>query len=124
MKDLPRHVTRSPVGPPTQLPADTPQRSARLRANWPKRLAWLPIPLLLVTMAVLWAADRPSSYESPYLLIALNLVFSTLVSGFIAYLMGRSFLIRGTPGLLMLGCGAVSLGCRRPRGGRRRSCRA
>jgi hypothetical protein len=70
----------------------------------------LPIPLLLVTMAVLWFADPQGSYESPYLLMFLNLVCSTLASGFVAYLIGRSYLIRGTPGLLMLGCGVLMWG--------------
>jgi PAS domain S-box-containing protein len=61
-------------------------------------------------MIVLWAANLPGSYESPDLLMALNLVFSVLVSGFIAYLIGRSFLIRGTLGLLMFGCGVITWG--------------
>jgi PAS domain S-box-containing protein len=61
-------------------------------------------------MAVLWAANLSGSYESPSLLIALNLVFSALGSGFVAYLIGRSFLIRGAPGLLMLGCGVIAWG--------------
>jgi PAS domain S-box-containing protein len=61
-------------------------------------------------MAVLWAANLPDSYESSYLLMTLNLVFSTCGSGFVAYLIGRSYLIRGTPGLLMLGCGVIFWG--------------
>ena len=61
-------------------------------------------------MAVLRAADSGAVYESPYLLMALNFVFSTLVSLFIACLVGRSFLVRGTPGLLMLGCGVAIWG--------------
>jgi hypothetical protein len=79
--------------------------TAPLRADWLRLLAWLPIPLLLT---VLWAGDLPGSYEPPYLLMALNFVFSTLVSGFIAYLIARSFSIRCTPGLRMLGCGVSS----------------
>ena len=76
----------------------------------PSRLAWLPIPILFGAMAVLWAAALPGSYESPYLLLALNFVFSTLVSLFVAYLVGRSFLVRSTPGLLLLGCGVIFWG--------------
>jgi hypothetical protein len=72
--------------------------------------ASLPIFVLLAAMAVLWAADLRTSHESPFLLIALNLVFATLVSLFIAYLVGRSFLVRGAPGLLMLGCGVLIWG--------------
>jgi PAS domain S-box-containing protein len=76
----------------------------------PSRLAWVPIPILFGAMVVLWGAALPGSYESPYLLLALNFVFSTLVSLFIAYLVGRSFLVRSTPGLLLLGCGVIFWG--------------
>lgn len=75
------------------------------------RLAWLPIPLLLVTIIVLWAADLRTAHESPFLLAILNLVFSMLIPLLVACLVGRSFLCRGTPGLLMLGCGVVLWGC-------------
>jgi PAS domain S-box-containing protein len=74
------------------------------------RLAWLPIPLLLITMIVLGVADLGGSYESPHLLLALNFTFSTLVSLFVAYLIGRSYLVRSTPGLLVLGCAVVFWG--------------
>jgi len=73
--------------------------------------AWLPIPLLLGVMAVLWIDEgRTSSYGTPYLLMTLNFVFTTLVSLFIAFLVGRSFLVRGTPALLLLGCGVLIWG--------------
>jgi PAS domain S-box-containing protein len=74
------------------------------------RLAWLPLPLLLAMLLVLWAADLRTAYESPRLLIALNLVFSVMVPLFIVCLIGRSFLVRGTPDLLMLGCGVMTWG--------------
>jgi PAS domain S-box-containing protein len=70
----------------------------------------LPIPLLLATIIGLRVADLHTSYESPNLMLGLNLVFSVLASLFIASLVGRSFLIRGTPGLLLLGCGVVVWG--------------
>ncbi len=75
------------------------------------RLAWLPIPLLLVAMVVLWSADLRTAHESPLLLAVLNLVFSMLIPLLVACLIGRSFLRRGAPGLLMLGCGLVLWGC-------------
>ena len=73
------------------------------------RLAWLPIPLLVAIMAV-FAATPGDLHTSPRLLLALNFAFSTLASLFVAYLVGRSFLTRGAPGLLMLGCGVVLWG--------------
>jgi len=80
-------------------------RGGRLRAA-----TWLPVLLLLLIMMILWASNLRRSYESPSLLVALNFTFSTLTSSLIAYLIGRSFMIRGTLGLLMLGCGVVIWG--------------
>ena len=76
----------------------------------PSRLAWLPIPVLLAALAGLWIADLPTAYESPSLLLILNIVFSMLASGVIAYLIARSFLVRRSPGLLLLGCGVIAWG--------------
>ena len=110
MEDLPRNHTLSSVPAPAQFTAAGQETTAPLPPEWLRPFAWLPIPVLLVAIGILWAADLPGSYESPFLLMALNLLFSTLVSGFIAYLVGRSFLVRGAPGLLMLGCGVVTWG--------------
>jgi PAS domain S-box-containing protein len=89
---------------------DKVSNSGGVRRSFLSRLAWLPIPILLAALVVFWAADWQGSYESAYLLLALNLVFSTLVCLFIAYLIARSFLVRATPGLLLLGCGVVIWG--------------
>jgi len=56
------------------------------RAGWLGRLAWLPVPILLAAMVVLWVADLRTPYESAHLILALNFVFSLLVSLFIAHL--------------------------------------
>jgi hypothetical protein len=58
------------------------------------RLAWLPIPVLLAFMAMLWAADLRTPYESPYLLMAMNFVFSTLASLLIVYLKFRMIVLK------------------------------
>jgi PAS domain S-box-containing protein len=76
----------------------------------PSRLAWVPIPVLLTALGVFWAADWQGSHESIYLLLTLNLVFSLLVCLVVAYLVMRSFLVRGAPGLLLLSCGVVLWG--------------
>lgn len=89
---------------------DTDQIATRRNPGSFSRLAWLPIPVFLVTMAVLWVANQQTSYESVFLLMALNFVFSVMASGLIAYLIGRSFLSSGAPGLLMLGCGVLIWG--------------
>ncbi len=79
------------------------------RGRW-ARLASLPIPAFLVVIAALWAADVRAPHESLQLAFALNLVFSVVVSLFIAYLIGRTFVARGAPGTLLIGCGIVIWG--------------
>jgi len=72
-----------------------------------QRLAWLPIPVFLVAIVVLWAVGTEAPRESVELGIALNVVFSVMVSLVVAFLIGRTFLVRGQPGMLLLGCGIV-----------------
>ena len=74
------------------------------------RFVWLPIPLLLAAMAGLWAADLRTVHESQLLLVSLNFLCSTLSSALVAVLVGRSFLVSGAPGLLLLGCGVINWG--------------
>ncbi len=81
------------------------------------RLAWLPIPLLLSAMAVLWVADSPAVYEPPYLMIAFNLIFMLPAALLIAYQAGRGFLLHGNPRLLWFGCGMLFWGSAGPVGG-------
>jgi PAS domain S-box-containing protein len=89
---------------------EKPLNKAKSRYRLFACFSWLAIPLLATATIILWAADIRTSYESPYLLMALNFVFSALVSFFIAYLVGRSFLVNGAPGLLLLGCGIITWG--------------
>jgi PAS domain S-box-containing protein len=83
--------------------------ASRADPRW-DRFAWLPIPALLLTMIIL-REERPDvSFESNFLETALNFIFSTLASLYIAYLIARSFMARGSPGLLLLGCAVSALG--------------
>ena len=85
-------------------------RNDDVRRPWLSRLAWLPIPILLVALAVLWAANPRTAYESQLLMTAFNFVFSTVASLLVVILVGRSFLAGGTSGLLLLGCGVLVWG--------------
>jgi hypothetical protein len=71
------------------------------------RLAWLPIPLLLAAIIAARLAGLRGSYESDSLLLVLSFTFYTLVSLGTLYLIGRSFLASGSPGLLFLECGVL-----------------
>ncbi len=74
------------------------------------RFAGLSVPLSLVAICLLRAFDTGTAYESPRLLLGLNLVFGSLVSLIVAFLVGRGFLVRGLPGLLLFGCGVLIWG--------------
>jgi len=74
------------------------------------RFAWLPILVLMGGIAVLHFLDLPESYEHVNLMLGLNIVFSVIASLFIVFLVARSYLTRGTPGLLLFGCGVLIWG--------------
>ena len=61
-------------------------------------------------MLVSRAADLRTVHDFPYLLIVLDFFTRTLGSVFIVYLAGRTFLRRGAPELLLLGCGVAIWG--------------
>lgn len=83
--------------------------TSHLGGPW-RRWAWLPVPLFLAAIAILFFLAPTQSYEQPQLLLALNLEFSLTVSVFVACLLAWSFVSRGAPGLLLLGCGAIVWG--------------
>ncbi|MDB6031278.1 MAG: putative histidine kinase, classic [Verrucomicrobiales bacterium] len=74
------------------------------------KLVWLPVPLLLLAILVLWQTGSSHSYESAAVLLGLNLVFTSLVSFFIVILAGWSFLKHGQGGLAMMGCAMLMWG--------------
>jgi PAS domain S-box-containing protein len=82
-----------------------------------QQLAWWPIPLLLVAMGFFWAVDLSTVYEPPHLMMVLNLFLMLPVALFVAYQTGRSFLLRGHPGLLWFSCGILFWGSAGPLGG-------
>jgi PAS domain S-box-containing protein len=73
-------------------------------------LAGWPIPILLVAMALLWVGDDRAVYEWPAAQLALHVLTRTLSALVVLFLVGRSFLARGEPGLLLLGCGVAIWG--------------
>ncbi len=83
-----------------------PEPVAGTAPGWLDRLAMGPGPLLVLAMVALYVASPPAAYPDPWLLLTLNLVFSTLVSFLVAYLGMRGFVVAGEPGLLLLACGA------------------
>lgn len=104
----PTHLdeTAPPPPPPARPGGAAPGTAPSPAAGRLDRLALLPLPVLALTLGVLWIADPPGVYTAPGLLALLNLAFATLVSFLVAFLGVRGFLVRGDPGLLLLACGA------------------
>jgi PAS domain S-box-containing protein len=71
------------------------------------RLAWLPIPLLLVAIVAARATGLHETYPFDALRLVLSFILYTLVSLGTIFLIGRAFLALGAPGLLLLECGVV-----------------
>ena len=72
-----------------------------------RNLSFIPIPLLLAAIIAARLAGLRDTYEFNTLLLVLSFTFYTLVSLGTLYLIGRSFLALGSPGLLLLECGVV-----------------
>ncbi len=83
------------------------ERAQGLVLRRPARLAWLPIPLLALAIIVGRVAGLSESYRSETLTLVLSFIFYTVVSLGTLFLIGRSFLASGMPGLLLLECGVV-----------------
>lgn len=93
-------------------PLENTQGASGLPAGEPRPfyLAWLAVPILLAAIIGLRAANLPVCYKSPALVFFSDGVFSLAASLFIFWLIGRSFLARGSLGLLLLGCGVLIWG--------------
>jgi PAS domain S-box-containing protein len=75
-----------------------------------KSLAWIPISVLFGTIILMRAVNPPFAYNSPSLMLALNFFVSFMLSLLIIRIIVRPILLRGSPGLLLLGCGVLLWG--------------
>lgn len=96
------------MNPPTD-PMIQSETQPLTPGQW-SRFAWVPIPALATAIFVLWMANLQTAYESKVLLAVFNFLFSILASLLVVILIGRSFLDRSTPGLLLIGCGVLIWG--------------
>ncbi len=69
------------------------------------RLAWLPVPILLITMVAIWVAEPHAAWRSPFLVWLMAYGPTALTVGLIVIPAGHQFLSNGQPSVLMLGCG-------------------
>lgn len=74
------------------------------------RYSWVPIPVVIVSLISLEISGEHHVYDNGFLVMILNLVFSTTASLLIVYLISRSFMVSGRPGLILISCGVLSWG--------------
>ncbi len=91
-----------------QLYSQKPRSRGAASPRW-ERLAWLPSVLLLLLTVLLWR-NNSVSYGSPYLINFLNFLLSTFVSLVACFLLGWAFMVRGLPGIILLGCTCLITG--------------
>ncbi len=84
--------------------ATTPGALLAPAARW---LAWAPVPLLLIAIIALRIVDLRVAPLSPFQLAALDFPLRTVTTCVVIVLVGRSFLARGVPAQLLLGCGVA-----------------
>ncbi len=74
-------------------------------------LAWVPIPALIVSMAAIYFAVKPTVFFEPaWLLPITNALFVTAVCFIVAYVAMKNYLATGRIQILLLGCGLLSFG--------------
>jgi PAS domain S-box-containing protein len=74
-------------------------------------LRFLPLPLLFIFMILSYTLEKPTTlYEPPWLLLAANTVFISLISFAVAFIALRNYKITGQVQILLLGCGLLAFG--------------
>jgi len=96
--------------PRTSSPAPFIPEERRIQPGRLARWVWLPIPLLIIALAVVYALGLHSLHESVTLLTAGNTLFMVSASLVIAYLAARSYLVTGSRSLLSFGAGVLVFG--------------
>ena len=110
MTVVPRQPPRAPLLPRTSSPAPFIPEERRIQPGRLARWVWLPIPLLIIALAVVYALGLHSLHESVTLLTAGNTLFMVSASLVIAYLAARSYLVTGSRSLLSFGAGVLVFG--------------
>jgi PAS domain S-box-containing protein len=76
-----------------------------------RHLSFIPIPALIIIMAVLYLVVKPSLFFEPaWLLPITNTLFVTVVMFIVAYIAMRNYKATGRVQILLLGCGVLAFG--------------
>jgi PAS domain S-box-containing protein len=90
--------------------SDQNHHSVKHKTSSIVQFAWLPIPIFIVLIGILWLAGVKIVLEPPFLFPLLNFIFATAVSFFVAYLAVVSFARNASVTVLMLGSGMLFFG--------------
>ncbi|NJD78930.1 MAG: PAS domain S-box protein [Candidatus Methanoperedens sp.] len=75
-----------------------------------KYLAAIPIPAIIILIAVLIPFDNQKIFEPPWLLPVLNTAFVFAIYIAVAYICAKSYLSGGSLSIFLLGCGMLAFG--------------
>lgn len=75
-----------------------------------KRLGAIAVPAFIIVMAILYVSPSEAVFDPPLLLFILNTLFISIVAFVGSYISARSYLMSGSPGLLLMGCGMLAIG--------------
>ena len=87
----------------TEHPSDQPRAWAGRLASW----AWLPIPTLFLAIIVTRITDVHVAPTPAQVLFSIDVLTRLLPTLVVIVMAAMSFLLRGTPGMLLLGCGVA-----------------
>ena len=78
--------------------------------SWFHYLAWLPIPLFLIIILLLAWFGFEVVWNPPFLFTVLNIIFLTLIMLFVSLLAVRSYLVKKSAIIMLLGSGTLAIG--------------
>jgi signal transduction histidine kinase len=78
--------------------------------SWAARLAWLPLPALLLLQAGLWAFGASKGHASHLQLLIFHLLFLGMINLLVSASLGKAFLRYGEPGFLLFSSGLLVWG--------------
>ncbi len=96
---------------PGSFPAGFEEGESQVKKSTLLRLGFVPIPALILTIALLYLTVRPSLfYDPPWLIPITNTLFVAAVCFTVAFIAMRNYLATGRMQILLMGCGVLIFG--------------
>ena len=100
-----------------RAPEERPVIDAEVSHPFPRlqRLAWLPVPVYIALISILYITLPPSQaaslvFDPPGLMLVFNTVLFFAISFAVFTTAMRAYLASGSSNILLLGCGVLALG--------------